>query len=310
MSIGAHASFMRNLKRQISLQITTLSVLAGSFTILVIATLFQQNVERLLTQWGDEVKVNVYLKEGTSRDDERKINDHLSKVNVFEKIHFLTKKDAAEKFKQRIGEYAPGLLSDLEFDNPLPSSYEMVVKGGLKSSLQFDKMMSVVKEIKTMSGVDEVSYGQGWVENYATVLRAFSVVSHVFMGVLLLGSLFVIGNSIGNSIAQRRDEIEILELFGATRKMILWPFIYEGVLMGFVAAATALLITYFLYLSQAEVLVNELTFWNLKAKIEFLSLSRLVMILCLGAGLGAMGSYLWARKMNTGWAAAESAKRS
>lgn len=305
MSLSAHSTFLRTLKRRMGVQMATLSVLAGSFCILSIAILVHQNVERLLTQWGDKVKVNVYLKETATKNEEDKVSQFISKSGLFNKVQFLTKKDAARKFKERIGQYSPGLLSDLEFDNPLPASFELELANGLKSNMQYSKLVSFAGELKVLSGVDEISYGQGWVENYATVLKAFSIVSTVFISVLLLGSLFVIGNSIGNSVAQRRDEIELLELFGATRSMILWPFIYEGIVLGFTAAASAIILTYALYQTQSDLLMSELSFWQMKENIEFLSWGRMLLILFFGSGLGALGSYLWARKANTGWAAAE-----
>lgn len=309
MSIGARASFMRNLKLQMRIQLATVSVLAGSFTVLTIAILAQQNVERVLTQWGNDVRINVYLKENTTQDDELKISKFIEGKSLFSNVKFLTKKDAAEKFKERAGKYAPGLLSDIEFDNPLPSSFEMVLAGGLGSNLQFGQLLSVIAEIKNISGVDEVSYGQGWVENYASVLKAFSIVSGVFAAVLLIGSLFVIGNSIGSSISQRRDEIEILELFGATRAMIIWPFIYEGLILGFISAAVAVLVTYALYAFQSDVLINELSFWNIKARVEFLTLNRILCILAFGTVLGALGALIWVRRLSTGWAAADANSR-
>lgn len=309
MSMGAHASFMRNLKLQVRMQLATVSVLAGSFTVLAIAILMQQNIERVLTQWGDDVKINIYLKESATQGDQSRISKFIKETNLFGKIKFLTKKDAAEKFKERVGKYTPGLLSDLEFDNPLPSSFEMVMAGGLKTNQQFSQMLGVIADIKKIPGVDEVSYGQGWVENYTSVLKTFSIISAIFIFVLLAGSLFVIGNSIGNTILQRRDEIEILELFGATRAMIAWPFIYEGLILGFISAAAAVLLTYGLYILQSEAMISQLSFWNIKAKIEFLSLSRIIYILAFGAALGGVGSLIWVRRFSTGWAAAEANSR-
>jgi cell division transport system permease protein len=309
MSIGAHASFVRNFKHHATTQIATLAVLIGSFTVLTIAALVHQNVEKFLVQWGDDVRVNVYLKENIQKSDEQIVGEFLQKSGLFKNIQFLTKKDAAAKFKLKVGQYAPGLLSDLEFDNPLPASFEMELASGLKSNIQFSKLLDFIGQLKSKVGVDDVSYGQGWIENYATVLKAFSFVTTVFVVVLLLGCLFVIGNSIGTSVAQRRDEIEIMELFGATRAMILWPFIYEGILIGFLSSLIAIAFSYLLFASQSAMIINELSFWKLNNKIEFLHWSRALMLVILGGALGALGSYLWARRLNTGWAAAESSQR-
>ena len=305
MSIGAWSCFKRSWQHQRTMQLMTLIVLVGSFSVLITAMTTYQNLRNMLTHWGNEVKVNVYLQEEITEKEAQKIEKYLSDVNFFSNIQHLTKKDAAEKFKQRVGQYVPGLLTDLEFDNPLPASFAMTVEGGLTTHEQFNSLVATVREIKKLTGVDEVSYGQGWVENYATILRLFSATSMVFLFILLAGTLFVIGNSIRHSIEQRRNEIEILELCGATRQAIVWPFIFEGLVTGFLASGVALFITYAIYLWQIEMVISQLSFWNIKAQLEFLSPDWALFVVLLGTTLGGGGAYTWARDISTGWAAAE-----
>ncbi|MCB0350257.1 MAG: permease-like cell division protein FtsX [Bdellovibrionales bacterium] len=304
-SIGAWNNFKKSWRHQAAMQFATLSVLIGSFTVVSISALVHQNMERMLTHWGQEVKVTVYLQDAIQDSEKNKIHKYLSSNKMFEKVHLLTKKEAAEKFKKRVGQYLPGLLSDLDFDNPIPASFEMVVNGGLSSSSKFDKLYDLVKEIKVLSGVDEVSYGQGWVENYASVLKVFSTASIVFIIVLMSGTLFVIGNSIRNSILQRREEVEVMELCGATRGMIIWPFIFEGMVTATMAAGISLLMTYFVFAWQANLIATDLSFWNLTAKFEYLSIARCALIIFIGAAIGGMGSLIWGRQISSGWAAAE-----
>lgn len=305
MSIGAWASFKKNWVHQTSMQLATLSVLVGSFTVLSIAMLFQQNIDQALTRWGKDVPVSVYLSENASEKDAAKIEKFVRESNVFRDIRYLSKADAVEQFKAKVGEYAPGLLTDFEFSNPLPASFEMFIDGGIGTAGAYEELVELAAKIKKIPNVDDVIYGQGWVENYAAVLRVFSIISGVFVFSLLSGALFVIGNSIRNSIVQRKEEIEILELFGATKRMIVWPYVFEGILMGLGAAGISLFITYALYLWQVDLVTHELTFWSFAARIQFLSATRHFAIIALGGLLGGAGAYLWARKVASGWAAAE-----
>lgn len=304
MTMGLWNSFKKSWRHQITAQIATLCVLIASFTVLSVAALIHQNMHRMLSHWGNEVKVNVYLQEDIGQTDTELLKKYLNENKIFNKVHYLSKNEAAIKFKKRAGQYLPGLLEDMEFDNPLPASFEMVVAGGLNSSAQFNKLYEIVQDLKIKNGVDEVSYGQGWVENYASVLKVFSLTSTAFILILLSGTLFVIGNSIRNSIVLRRDEIEVMELCGATRKMILTPYIFEGALMGLAASALSLAVAYTLFIWQADLFSTELSFWNFSTKLEFLNLSRISLIIFMGTGLGGAGAYLWARQQATGWAAA------
>jgi cell division transport system permease protein len=309
MSIGALQNFIRTWRQQPTLQVSTLSVLIGSFTILAIALLVHQNLEHALTQWGREVKVNVYLNEANDQAKNADIKQHIESSGFFSKIDYLSKADAMTKFKTRVNEFAPGLLADLEADNPLPASFEMTIDGGVKNNSQFQHLVDWATKMKTVVGIDEVSYGQGWIENYASVLKVFSVTSLIFIFVILSGSLFVIGNSIRSAISQRRDEIEILELFGATRGLILWPYVFEGLVLGFMASILSIVVTYVLYVWQTDLMMRELAFWNFQTHVDFLNFARIFLIVVTGTGLGGLGSFLWARKVCTGWSAAEASSK-
>jgi cell division transport system permease protein len=201
------------------------------------------------------------------------------------------------------------MFTDSEFVNPLPASFEMVLKKGVGRHSDYSDLVKFAKEVSGYQGVEEVSYGQGWVENYASVLKVFSWTSIFLLFVLFCGGLFVIGNSIRNSVTQRRDEIAALELFGATKWMIQWPFVFEGAFMGFVASVLSLAVTYVLFSWQAQYLSQNLSFWGFTASLNFLSLLRCGAIVFLGTFLGAMGAYFCVRQVNTGWAAAETGAR-
>ncbi|MEZ4871772.1 MAG: hypothetical protein R2827_05890 [Bdellovibrionales bacterium] len=81
---------------------------------------------------------------------------------------------------------------------------------------QLKLLKSVASTLETFSGVDSTSFGQDWVENYATVVRSFRASSLFLLFVLFAGGMMIVSNSIKNSLAQRREEIEIMELVGAT----------------------------------------------------------------------------------------------
>jgi cell division transport system permease protein len=308
MSVGILKNFFRGWRQQPAAYLATLSVLIGSFTILMLCLLVQQNLSNILSRWGRETKVTVYLKETNDPALSAQVKKQIEDARLFSNIIFFSKSEALQNFKQRIGEYAPGLLSDLEKDNPLPASFELTVENQA-GSRNLKQIMDWAKSFKNTPGIDEVSYGQGWIENYASLVRVFSVTSWLFIFVVLAGSLFVIGNSIRSSLAQRRDEIEILELFGATRSMVLWPYVFEGLLLGFTASLAALATTYLLYTWQTGAFISELTFLDLKSQFEFLSLASMLFSIIGGTSLGGLGSYFWARSVNSGWAAAEAVSR-
>lgn len=291
------------------MQIATLSVLVGTFTVNSLFALVHQNLQTILTRWGSEVKVSVYLKDEAAAADVSRVGDFLKSSEFANKVDYLSKDAAAQRFREKIGQISPGMFSDSEFINPLPASFELVLKKGIGRTSEYGDLVKFAKEVSGFSGVEEVSYGQGWVENYAAVLRVFSWTSTFLVFVLLMGGLFVIGNSIRNSVAQRRDEIAVLELFGATKWMIQWPFIFEGAFMGFLASVLSVALSYLLFSWQTELLGTSLNFWGFTTSLQFLTALRIVGVISLGTLLGAMGAYFCVRQVNTGWAAAEAGEQ-
>jgi cell division transport system permease protein len=287
------------------MQLATLSVLLGTFTVNSLFVLFHQNLEAILTRWGSEVKVSVYLKDEAPEADVSRVQNYLKNSEFASKVDYLSKDLAAQRFREKLGQISPGMFTDSEFVNPLPASFEIILKKGIGRNSDYGDLVKFANEVAGFQGVEEVSYGQGWVENYASVLKVFSWTSAFLLFVLLMGGLFVVGNSIRNSVAQRRDEIAVLELFGATKWMIQWPFVFEGMFMGLVAAVLSVVVTYVLFSWQAEILGTNLSFWGFTASLKFLNLARILGIITLGTCLGAVGAYFCVRQVNTGWAAAD-----
>ncbi len=298
--------FFRSLQFQPITQLTTLGVLVSSFVLLLSAVLVQQNLTALLSHWGREVKVDVYLKNGASDAQTGALKNLFRRSGLFSKITYFSKAQAEASFKKRMGNYLPGLLDDLGSDNPLPASFQLEVKSGMETQFDYSKLVRFAGMLKKHAGVDDVSYGQGWLKNYTSVLHVFSISIIAVLFIMLTGSLFVIGNSIGSSIMQRRDEIEILELFGATSEMIIKPYVVEGLILGFVSVVFAIIVTYFLYSWQVRMINHSMTFWSLPSTFEFLSWPRIAFAIVIGTSLGGLGAFVWTRKVTTGWSAAES----
>lgn len=303
--INAWSHLQRSVRFQPLVQLTTFTVLVASFLVLIVAVTFQQNFSSVLTHWGRQVKVDVYMQDNATDVQTAAVKSIIESSRLFANTQYFTKDQAAARFKNRMGKYLPGLLDDLGADNPLPASFELEATKGIVSQRAYEHLLAFARGLKKQAGVDDVSYGQGWVENYASALHAFSVSVAVLMFVLLAGAVFVVGNAVGNSITQRRDEIEIMELFGATRSMIIRPYIFEGFAMGLAATVTALILAHILYSYEYKIMSQSLSFWNFQAAMRFLSTTRIFLALLSGTFLGGLSAYLWARKVATGWAAAE-----
>ena len=297
-------SLARSWKHNSGVQVATLLVLTGVFFVVTTFAMIHQNLNGLLTRWGQEVQMTVFLDDDISLDRLEQLRNQISENKHIESITYVSKDDAAKQFLSQMGSLAPDFLGDEKFGNPLPASLEVSLDSSLSKGSAVGKLVELATNLDSEAGVEDVAYGQGWIENYSSIVNQFGRSSWFIIIVLMAGSLLIVGNSIRNSVHQRREEIEVLELVGATPLRIQIPFIFEGVVFGFSAALLAVLATYLVFSGQSLIMDKNLQFLGLTTEVHFLSIGKVFMILAFGLACGAVGSWACVRRISSGWAAA------
>ena len=120
--------------------------------------------------------------------------------------------------------------------------------------------------IEAVSGVDEVNAPYRVAEAFATVQHILRIVSAAVIILLLVVSLLIISNTVKLAMYDRRDEIAIMKMVGATNAFIRFPFVVEGFLLGMFGAAMAFFLEWGLY--------NALVSWI--GKVDALNLLQFV----------------------------------
>ena len=300
-------SFRRSWIQHTGMQLATLSVLTATFSIVAIVLSLSLNVKKFLVSWGDSVQVTAYIEESVGDTRLEQIQKQIEAMPVVAKVVHTARDVATENFKTQMASYAPDLLADSDFANPFPASFKISLRGGLKTDEDFKMLEKVAAQIGEIKGIEDVSYGQSWVKSYATFVSALAASGGTTIAILLLGGLFVIGNSIRASISARREEIEILELIGATASMIRRPYVVEGALLGGIAAVIAIIISFSIQTWQISLLSKNLELARLGSQVSFLGAFVTLSFVALGTFLGGFGAWMTVRKINDGWSAAQKA---
>src|SRR4030043_1648434 len=216
--------------------ITVSMLLLGSFMLLSI------NLENWIKEWGGNLSMSVYLKDGIDEKMKGDIEKQLLNIKGAKIKGFISKDQAMMQLKESLGSQA-GLLSGLKH-NPLPSSFELILEDTDDYRIDPEK---ITASLEKMEGVDEVQYSEQWVERFRGVIFVFRVASLIIGGLLCIAVLFIITNTIKLTIYSRRDEIEIYKLVGATDWFIKIPFLIEGAIQGIFSGLLALLILFGIY---------------------------------------------------------------
>lgn len=297
---------LRSTRHHFSLQLMTVLVLSLVLLALSVVVGLQENLWRVNALWGDNLELTLYLKEAAPVDTVSNLLHDLQKEHGAAQVHLVGKDEALRRFIARMGNLAPDLIRSPEFENPLPSSIEIKLKeDDSPARLKVEKLKSLAAQFRSNKLVEDVSYGQGWIENWAGFLTSVNVLSLAAIALTILLGLLVIGNSVRVSISQRREEIEIMELVGATSLWIRMPFILEGAILGVIASMIAALAGFFLQTMLFTYLRSGLAFWSISQELKPLSPLGWILVGGIGAIFGAIGAFVCIRHLNSGWSAAE-----
>lgn len=296
---------LRNWKSQSGLQAATAVVLTASFVVIASVMTFGSNLQRVLTLWGESFQMSVYLAENTSQDTVHGLSEYLKSNKKIDKIQYVDKDKALKLFQEQMASYAPDLLQDKDLMNVIPESFQFSINSQISPEKQLATMEELAASIKTQAGVEEVSYGQDWIKSYAAIFNGIQGIGLFFIGLIITSAAFVMSNSIRSSISQRRQEIEVMELIGATRSYIRLPYLGEAAVMAMLSCAAALGITYGLFEVLKDLIKSQLGYLQLSQHIQFLSVPAIIGLLIFATAVGLISAYLCVKNINTGWAASQ-----
>ena len=189
-----------------------------------------------------ELNVQFALYDGTTPAEIADAKQKVEAVPGVASVTFISKQEALQTLKSELKDKS--IVEELH-TNPLPASLQ--VKADDASDLP-----QIEKEVMGKTGGGQVNPISPAISNpfsrqqstakIEKVTSALKIVLTVLMALLIAASLLLIGNTIRLSIFTRRREVEVMRLVGATRSFIRWPFLIEGVVVGFVGGLLAILI--------------------------------------------------------------------
>ena len=245
------------------------------------------NINHMATYLENQVEMTVYLKDGLNTEQVMAVGKKLKALPDLKEIKFTNKDQAMAEFKQRLGDQQ-GILDAIN-GNPLPSSYStsFATPASLKNAV------SIVMQYPE---VDSVQYGQDIIEQLYKVAQVIRIGGIILIVFLAGAELFIISNTIRLTVFARRREIQIMKYVGATNGFIRWPFIFEGMIIGFIGSGLSAFILWEGY----KVVLMEMA----QAGLVFIPMIPLwpfigymtVMLLAAGIIIGILGSTISLRK--------------
>ena len=266
------------------LAITAMMLILGLFFVAFV------NVNMFARSIGKDYNViQVYMKDGNDKEVTEDAGAALDGIDGVEKVEYVTKAQALDILKDRWGDNSY-LLENLP-ENPLPDSYNVYVSDK-------DAANSVAASAPGIAGVDDVVYYRDTIEKLSQVSHFIEVGSIAAMVFLVIVSIVIVANTIKLTVFNREKEIGIMKYLGATNWFVKAPFIWGGIIIGILSSVIATGLTYVIYKRIVSIIggdILRILSVNL-VPAEQLTLTLLASFLCLGIGIGVIGSAISIRK--------------
>ena len=243
-------------------------------------------VETLETQQG----IQVFIQKTATDAQMEQIGEQIQAIDGVNKITFVSKEDALNQTKEKLKD-KQALIAGWDESNPFKASY-LVTLTDLKLSSQ------VQDEIKKIDNIDSIQSRDETINGLVAIANGVRIVSAVILTLLVLISIFIIGNTIKLTVHARRKEISIMKYVGATDSFIRWPFVIEGIIIGIVAALLSILVLGIAYSLITNAAANSIISTMGIKLLSFTDMTTLLVIvyMVLGIGIGALGSSISMRK--------------
>ena len=275
------AETFKGLYRNWYMCITSTAVVVVTLLMLGIFMLVNMNINHITETVKEQVEIVIYIDDGAANSELNELRERLSNHRELEEVRYVSSEEHMRRLQQQLGGILEGY--DANIDNPLLASYE------IKTAVP-ESVVRLAAEFQSYPAVADVFYGQGYVENLFSVSRVLQLIGLALMIGLAITAVFLISHTIKLTVMMRKKEIAIMKYVGATNWFIRWPFILEGLLMGFVGAAVPLVALYYLYQYAVDwVAANNLIFLSM-LPLETVILELVRYLVPLGTALGVLGS--------------------
>lgn len=284
---GIRDSF-KSVLRNFSL--STAAIVCSSITLILVsvAMILSYNVKNITKELEHELTIVIYLNKEATEEQQNILKEKLNTMDNVESYVFKSK----DEWKLEMKNSSETLNTTLEYldENPLLDSFIVTVK-----DVNFLKETST--EILENDFVSSADYGEGMTENLVAAFEVIEKVTVIIVIALVLVTAFLISNTIKLTIFSRRNEIEIMRLVGASNITIKLPFIFEGLILGFLGSLIPVVVTIYGYVILYDHF-NGYIFTQLIKLVEpfnFVLYVSLALLL-IGCVIGMFGSYRAVRK--------------
>lgn len=258
-------------------------LIMGTFSLVAV------NANANLQDLQSQSVILAFVDENYTTSQAQALQPDLEAIDNVESATFISRESAMETYIEEYGQEDPELFADLE-----PETFRDRFSVRV---IDLEEMNETAAAVEAVPGIADIRVDEDLSRGFLTVSHIATVVCIALIAILLVVSLFIMSNTIKLTTFDRKDEIAIMKMVGATDGFIRWPFVYEGLLLGLFSAVVAFGLQWALYAGISAGITASDTLQLLRI-VPFAQLWLPVLAIFIAVGLlvGIVGSLMAIRK--------------
>ena len=288
LRIHAHALFssLGRLVRNPFTSTMTIVVMAITISLATGFYLLVINLQQLTSNVEATNQISLFLKTTVSDKAGAHLADKISKNSNIEKVKLITKEQALDEFKTYSGF---GEALTVLKKNPLPTVIQILPHNSLEDIHAIELLIS---ELDRLPQVDFVQMDMQWVERLQSMMQIMQRAVFLLTVLLSCAVLFITGNTIRLELQNRRDEVLVAKLVGATHSFIQRPFLYTGFWQGLLSGCLALVLVTFMTVLLQNPVERLSVLYEGSFDLSYLGFVDTLLLLIIAAFLGVVGAWI------------------
>jgi cell division transport system permease protein len=289
-----------NFMRNAWLAIAAMAVMVVTLTIVLFSIITNATFNNTINQITDKIDISVYLKDSITESQKDHLLSDLRGLPNVERVKYLSKAQALQNYKQQNADNPQLLAAVSEADNPLPATIQVKPRD-LNKIQDIKDFLAKPNAAKLQS--DQPSYSGDRKQAIDKITHATNIMREAGIGAVLVFSfisMLIIFNTIQMAIFNRRDELTIMRLLGASTWYIRGPFVVETIIYGIFSALISVAIIDALFVAASSALqASSLGLLDISYASSYFHahlLALLAMQLGVGILIGAVSSTIATRR--------------
>ncbi|NJL25498.1 MAG: hypothetical protein HC902_10210 [Calothrix sp. SM1_5_4] len=173
----------RAWRKHWALQVASVTVMTLVLMMLNLLFLGYSAFNRTIESWGHGLEMAVYLRDASPASSVEAFRRQVEESGEFEQVRFTSKTEATKRFLSAMGPDSLELLNDPKWSSPIPASFELKLSERVSADRRVEVMQTWSAKFKTFEVVEDVFYGQGWIENFSKFIGSARGLVALFWGV-------------------------------------------------------------------------------------------------------------------------------